>query len=275
MSTLYRYIRHSDTSADQPNSREAQLRTIQTWLDQERSQNSAMSLLRDGGEFYDADVSGGKAFARRAAGSVLAGRLVAGDVIVVAKWDRLTRNVRDGINLLHWCEERGVSIVALDLRVDTRTAAGYMMACQMMLFANYELSRGKERTKEGLDIIKYNKGVAIAHRCPTGWKYVRKHEQCRKDGQPYATIVPYSEERNQCEYIMHLKDTRGMNYSQIARFLSRNGMKRTNNGKTNWDYLAVKVRYLAAKANFPCGPDVDNVTGRNSEQLMVAVEVKD
>lgn len=272
MPRLYKYLRHSDDAKDQPNSREAQLRAIQLWIDLQATQGSAMSLLVDGGEFYDCDVSGGIELFKRQAGAVLKSRLQPGDVIVAAKWDRVFRDLRDGINTLHWLGEQGISIVCIDLNVDTRTAAGYMVAVNMLNFANFERKRIGERTKEGLAVIKHNKGVAISYRCPWGWKRVRRGEQKRKDGQPYATIVPDVKERYLCQDVVRLHEEKKMSFQQIATFFTRNGRK-SKKGKTTWSLDMTRFCYLAAKAGFPCGPNTDQITGENSELLMVPVEV--
>lgn len=270
MSTLYRYLRHSEESRDQPNSREAQSRAINAWVDFQASRGVTYSA---GGEFYDADVSGGVELIRRPAGGVLLGRVQPGDVIVAAKWDRMFRDCRDGLNTLHSLNSRNISVVCIDFNVDTRTAAGYLMATQMLAFAEFERKRISERTKEGLAIIKFNRGVKISYSCRLGWKRVRKHKQTRKDGQPYAVIEPWWEERKECERIVYLCDIRRMSFAEVAQMFSRNGEKCIQDGRTKWTYEMVKKRYRAAKAMYP-RRDYSDETGENQEILMVPVEVK-
>jgi DNA invertase Pin-like site-specific DNA recombinase len=146
VSYLFRYLRHSEEAKDQPNSREAQARAIQGWVDYQASRG--ITYL-DAGEFYDPNVSGGDFFKTRTAGAVLAGRVQPGDVVVAAKWDRMFRDCIDGGLILREFNKKNVSVVCLDFNVDTRTAAGFMMAMNMLAFAEFERQRISERTKKG------------------------------------------------------------------------------------------------------------------------------
>ena len=70
------------------------------------------------------------------------------DVLVSAKLDRLSRSCVDFGKLLERSNKYGWGVVALDLGVDTSTAAGEMMASVVMAFAQYERRLIGERTAD-------------------------------------------------------------------------------------------------------------------------------
>lgn len=72
------------------------------------------------------------------------------DGVVVAKLDRLSRSLLDFASLMERARDRGWSVVALDLGVDTSTPAGEMMANVMATFAQYERRLIGQRTRDAL-----------------------------------------------------------------------------------------------------------------------------
>ena len=80
--------------------------------------------------------------------------------LVVAKLDRLSRSLLDFAGLMARSHERGWSIVALDLGVDTSTPAGEMMANVLATFAQVERRLIGQRTREAL-AVKRAQGVRL------------------------------------------------------------------------------------------------------------------
>ena len=70
--------------------------------------------------------------------------------VVVAKLDRLTRSVADGARLFERAAKSDWGIVALDLGVDTTTAAGELVANVMIAVGQWERKVIGERTKAAL-----------------------------------------------------------------------------------------------------------------------------
>ena len=103
-----------------------------------------------------------------------------GDVLMVAKLDRLTRSVHDASGLMMLSEKGGWGLVALDAPVDTTTPAGRAMAQILSVFAELERRLIGERTKAAL-AVKREQGVVLgrpkvlperdsgAH-CPRAWR---------------------------------------------------------------------------------------------------------
>jgi DNA invertase Pin-like site-specific DNA recombinase len=72
------------------------------------------------------------------------------DALCVAKIDRATRSLLDFAGLMELARKQGWSVIALDLGVDTSTAAGEMLANVLATFAHYERRIIGERTRDAL-----------------------------------------------------------------------------------------------------------------------------
>ncbi len=74
--------------------------------------------------------------------------------VVVWKLDRLSRRLRDGINLLaDWCE-RGLKIIAITQQIELNGAVGRMIAAVMLGLAEIELEYRRERQAAGIAVAK-------------------------------------------------------------------------------------------------------------------------
>lgn len=96
--------------------------------------------------------------------------------VVCWKLDRLTRRLRDGVNLLaDWCE-RGLKIIVTTQRIELNGAVGRMIAALMLGLAEIELEFRSERQAAGIKAAK-KRGVYIG-RLPGTRKasVVRVHE---------------------------------------------------------------------------------------------------
>jgi DNA invertase Pin-like site-specific DNA recombinase len=103
-------------------------------------------------EAVDTDVSGNvPAMEREKLGPYFRAPLLdTWDVLVVAKLDRLTRNVSDFCALITWAEEHRKTIVSIAESFDLSTPAGRMVAKIMATFAEFERERIGERMRESM-----------------------------------------------------------------------------------------------------------------------------
>lgn len=124
------------------------------------------------------------------------------EAIVVAKLDRLTRSVADGGRLFERAKAKGWGIVALDLGVDTTTAAGELVANVMVAVGQWERKVIGERTSAALR-------AKVARGEPVG----------RPRTMPDSTLARLSELRGQ-----------GMSYTQIADTLNEEGINGSQGG---------------------------------------------
>jgi DNA invertase Pin-like site-specific DNA recombinase len=74
-----------------------------------------------------------------------------GDVLVVWKLDRLSRSLKDLLQILDRIDKIGAGFKSLTESIDTTTPAGRMMMQMIGSFAEFERAMIRERTKAGLD----------------------------------------------------------------------------------------------------------------------------
>ena len=77
-------------------------------------------------------------------------QLRAGDVLVVTKYDRLARSLRDLIDLVEAIRQKDAGFRSLAEEIDTTTSTGRLIFHVFGSIAEFERERIVERTKEGL-----------------------------------------------------------------------------------------------------------------------------
>ncbi|MER9546640.1 recombinase family protein [Mesorhizobium sp. M0437] len=77
-----------------------------------------------------------------------------GDELVVTRLDRLGRDTRDVLNLIHECEQRGAFVTVLDPHVSTRGEMGHVVLTVLGMVAQMERRFIKERQREGIEKAK-------------------------------------------------------------------------------------------------------------------------
>lgn len=73
-----------------------------------------------------------------------------GDVVVVTKYDRLSRSLQDLLSIVARIREKGAGFRSLAEDIDTTTPAGNLIFNVFGSIAQFERERIAERTKEGL-----------------------------------------------------------------------------------------------------------------------------
>ena len=80
----------------------------------------------------------------------LLGQLRSGDVVVVTKYDRLSRSLQDLLTIVESVRAKGSGFRSLAEDIDTTTPAGRLVFHVFASIAQFERERISERTKEGL-----------------------------------------------------------------------------------------------------------------------------
>ncbi|GJE62101.1 recombinase family protein [Methylobacterium trifolii] len=80
--------------------------------------------------------------------------LRAGDELVVARLDRLGRDTRDVLNIIHEVEQRGAFVTVLDPHVSTQGSMGHVMLTVLGMVAQMERRFIRERQREGIERAK-------------------------------------------------------------------------------------------------------------------------
>src|SRR5215213_9754432 len=74
-----------------------------------------------------------------------------GDEPVVTRLDRLGRDTRDVLNIVHECEQTGAFVTVLDPHVSTRGEMGHVVLTVLGMVAQMERRFIKERQREGIN----------------------------------------------------------------------------------------------------------------------------
>lgn len=77
-----------------------------------------------------------------------------GDELVVTRLDRLGRDTRDVLNLIHECEQKGAIVTVLDPHVSTRGEMGHIVLTVLGMVAQMERRFIKERQRDGIEKAK-------------------------------------------------------------------------------------------------------------------------
>ncbi|NTE33387.1 recombinase family protein [Agrobacterium tumefaciens] len=77
-----------------------------------------------------------------------------GDELLVTRLDRLGRDTRDVLNIVHECQQRGAFVTILDPHVSTRGEMGHIILTVLGMVAQMERRFIKERQREGIEQAK-------------------------------------------------------------------------------------------------------------------------
>jgi len=108
--------------------------------------------------------------------------------IVVAKLDRLSRSIVDFGTLLERSRKNGWALVALDLGVDTSSAAGELVANVMVSVAQWERRAIGDRTRAALQ-VKRDQGIVLGRPRLMPAKIRRRIVRERARGRTFAAIA--------------------------------------------------------------------------------------
>jgi DNA invertase Pin-like site-specific DNA recombinase len=146
--TIAAYVRVSSRGQNT----DSQVQEITAWL-----QNNGYDLTQV--EWYTDRVSGKTL--KRAEFDRLQKDIFDGTIKTVICWklDRLSRRLRDGVNLLaEWCEH-GLKIIVVTQRIELNGAVGRMIAAVMLGLAEIELEFRQERQTAGIKAAKRKIGA--------------------------------------------------------------------------------------------------------------------
>lgn len=117
----------------------------------EQSLHAQIDSLDEAGaeRVFSETVSG--ATAKRPELQRMLDQLRQGDVVVVTKYDRLARSLRDLLDIVEAIKARGAGFRSLAEDIDTTTPAGELIFHVFASIAHFERRRIAERTREGLD----------------------------------------------------------------------------------------------------------------------------
>ena len=139
-------------------------------------------------------------------------------LLIVAKQDRLARNLKDLIGLLQQFAAKGWGLVLLDSQIDTTTPHGEAMVLNMGVSSQLERRLIGQRTKDALAALK---------------------AQGKRLGRP-LTLNPKIRE------LMRRHRKSGKSYGAIARMLNSQNVPTAQGGKT-WHPNTVRAALLVKR----------------------------
>ncbi|MEQ8786233.1 MAG: recombinase family protein [Pirellulaceae bacterium] len=161
---------------------DSQVAEIEAWL-------AANGIAAENVAWYRDHGKSGKTMRRpefeRLQADIFAGRV---KTIIVWKLDRLSRRLRDGVNILaDWCE-RGVRVVVTSQQIDLSGVVGRMLAAVMLGLAEIELEHKRERQAAGIKVAKSN-GVYKGRKAGTTRAKPQRARELRERGLNAAEIA--------------------------------------------------------------------------------------
>lgn len=101
--------------------------------------------------------------------------------VVVWKLDRLSRRLKDGVNLLaDWCE-RGLKIIVITQQIELNGPVGRMIAAVMLGLAEIELEYRRERQMAGIEVAR-KKGKFTGRKSGTTKAKPQRAAELKKQG---------------------------------------------------------------------------------------------
>jgi len=147
------------------------------------------------------------------------------EAVIVAKLDRLTRSVRDLADIVELANRKNISLISVNERLDTGTAAGRMILNMLGVISQWERETIGERTQTALE---YKKGTAKAYNGVSLYGY-RNYK---------GNLITDDGEQKIISVVMNLHNEKHF-VSEICRTLEEQGLK-TRCGKTKWHSKVVK-----------------------------------
>lgn len=137
------------------------------------------------------DKKSGSSAAARAGLQDLLGQVRPGDVIVVHTLDRLGRNIREVLNLIHDLNERGIHLRSLadPMPVDTTNddAMSRMATLILAMFAEMERIYSNERAAHARDVRRAN-GKRVGRKRAHSDRNIEYASLLRQQGHSYAAV---------------------------------------------------------------------------------------
>lgn len=144
--------------------------------------------------------------------------------IVVTKFDRLSRNLRDMVSIIEDYFQNKYVIHFTDFDyIDLNTPNGMLQLNMFSTFAQFERSMISKRTK---DVLQYKKSKSekTGGFIPYGKKVIMEDN----NGKQVKKLIDNNEEIKLISELKDLKETKGYSYNDLAKLLMDRGIKNRN-----------------------------------------------
>lgn len=113
-----------------------------------------------------------------------------GDEFICVRLDRVARNLRELLNIVHKLESKGVSLKVLDQSIDTNTPTGRLMLSVIGSLAEFENELRKERQMDGILMAK-TRGIHFGRNNKLTDEQIQEMKQKRQDGVLIKDLMTY------------------------------------------------------------------------------------
>lgn len=185
---------------------------------QERIASWARANGHELGGMYVETGSGGRADNRPVLQRLMAAA-GKGTIVAVYSLSRLSRSVRDTIDLCERLDKRGAHLASLSESLDTSTAAGRVFFVILAAFAAFEREALVEKTRDALAHMRRN-NKRISLRIPFGYSLASDGTTLIPDAEGQAVILRMVQRRAE-----------GMTLAAIAESLTTEGVSTRHGGK--------------------------------------------
>jgi site-specific DNA recombinase len=169
------------------------------------------------------------------------------DGIIVHKLDRLTRSLLDFQTLLIWRHRHGKTIISVSEGIDFSTPIGEILANNLMMFAEFERERMRERRKERALTDRKSGHIGYGPAViPFGYMPVKVDN--------HFELAPHPENKKVVAWIAE-QCIAGKPASQIAKFLNSGNVPSAKGGKWTSTIILTMMRnpvikgYVVAKSS--------------------------
>lgn len=199
-----------------------------------------------GGFYREEAITRTSVFRERPIGSLVCAATRHGDVIMVAKYDRIFANVKDACDTLEMVEQRKFKLCILDLDVDISSDLGQAIFKVAAVFKELAAKDIRRNTRE---VLQYRKSIGrpASGAVPIGWKIVRVR---LKDagGKSESFFVIDEVQRKFARRFLTLWEMHGKTQSQFAGWLNEHGYRQPSGSR--WTQVQVSRWMRAINGNF-------------------------
>jgi len=131
-------------------------------------------------------------------------------LVVIMRYDRIARNMRDFCNLYHDMEEAGCNLVSVSQQIDTSTPYGKNFMYQMASMAELEWAIISERYRDTAR-YKRERGLAYTGRVSYGYMIKKDSEGCKRvvknpDKNPMIVFDYYRKTKNKAKTVEYIRE---------------------------------------------------------------------
>ena len=159
------------------------------------------------------DVGSGSSINHRQEFKLMMNEIKRNDTIICYSLSRLSRSIKDVINIFEELDKKNVKFISICEAIDTKSYFGKFQINLLASLSSLEIDLMKTRISEAM--IRLSQDGKLIKKPPFGYKFMGKGLPQEKD----------EEEQKVIEIIKKLYEEDKMTFTQIGEYLDKNGIK--------------------------------------------------